>query len=126
MLVATNAPYGLNITSIGNSFTSGNNVIPALASPSSSSIGSSQFGLNLRDNSSPDIGEEPAGIGAASVNPQYNAPNLYKFVNGEAVASSTGTSDFKKFTVSYIVNVSQDQKPGIYSTTLLYNCLANF
>ena len=126
VMVATNARYGLSISANGTTLTSGNNIIPALAAPTAAATNTSQFGINLRDNSNPNVGEEPAGIGAAYVTANYNTPNLFKFSSGEAIAASTGTSDYKKFTISYMVNVGQNQSPGIYSTTLIYIGLANF
>lgn len=126
VMAATNARSGYNIYVNGKSLTSGNNVIPGLSTATASQTGVSQFGMNLRNNSNPNVGEDPAGIGAGFVHPNYNNINSFRFNDGDVIARSTGTSDFKKFTISYIVNVSPDQDPGTYSTTLTYVCLANF
>jgi hypothetical protein len=125
-MVATNARSGYNVSMYGNSLTSGSNIISPITAVTGSVVGRSQFGINLRDNSNPNVGQDPAGIGAGYVANDYNIVNNYKFLNGDVIAKSDGTSDHTKFTVSYIVNVSDTQKPGVYSTTLIYLCLANF
>ena len=126
MLAATNGVGGYNITLSGTTMTSGNNVIPGLASPTASSQGSSQFGMNLRDNSNPNIGSNVSGVGAGTPRPDYNIVNRFKFRDGEVVASSAVSTDINRFTSSYIVNISPDQAPGVYSTTLTYIAFANF
>ncbi len=125
-LVATNAASGYSITLSGATLTSGSHVIPAVAVPSSSAPGTGQFGINLRANTSPSIGSEPSGYAAGVTSAGYNTPNKFKFLNGDLLVSATGTSDFEKFTVSYITNVPTDQAAGVYTTTLTYICLANF
>lgn len=125
VLAATNAGSGYNIYVHGTTMTSGNNIIPAMLN-ATSQVGSSQFGINLRSNSSPDIGQDPTGGGTATPTTNYDLVNRFRFVSGEAVASAIGAQDYKKFTISYLVNVSKDQSPGVYSTTLTYVCVANF
>jgi hypothetical protein len=126
MLVATNAAYGAGITVSGTTLQSGNNTIPAMAAPSGHTPGVSQFGINLRSNSSPNIGEDPVGPGVAAVAAGYNTPNQYKFATGDTVASTSTTTDLRKFTVSFVTNINQNQAPGVYSTTMAFICLANF
>ena len=126
MVAATNADFGYNITVSGNSPTSGNNVIPGFNLPSSPTPGSSKFGINLKGNSNPSIGGDVSGGGIAQPTGGYEIPNKYKFVSGDTVATTADVSLENKFTVSYIVNVSPDQKPGIYTATLIYNILATF
>lgn len=126
MVAATNGEFGYSITMSGVTMTSGNNVIPNLASPTPSSAGVSQFGVNLRANSSPAVGAEPNGPGTGSVSAPYAVPNSYTFNNADIVASSAGSSDDRKYTVSYITNINSNQAPGVYATTLTFICLANF
>jgi hypothetical protein len=127
-VVATNAPYGFTVSLAGTTLTSGNNVIPALATPTGSSAGTSQFGVNLRSNTNPAIGEDPAAFGVATgtVTPDYDSPNLFKFVNGDSLVTSVTTTDNQKFTVSYIANVNSGQPAGYYATTVSFIALANF
>jgi hypothetical protein len=136
MIASTNAENGYSITVNGATLTSGSNTIPALASPTASSIGSSQFGLNLVANATPAVGvnrlQENAGaIGEATADyggadPGYAGTNLYKFVTGDSVASSVEETNKTNFTTSYIVNVEGRQAAGTYTATMTYICTATF
>jgi len=126
MLAATNAEFGLAIAAYGTTLTSGNNIIRALSGPTFSAPGNAQFGINLRDNSDPDVGQNPSGIGIASPTGDYNIPNRYLFRTGDVVATSPAATDVRKFTVSYIANVPPSQPPGVYTATLTYICSATF
>ena len=126
MVVATNAGLGFTISLAGTTLTSGNNLIPALPSPAPSAPGNSQFGLNLRANSNPSIGADPAGPGVATTAGQYGLPNQFKFTQGDAVVTSATTTDNRKFTVSYVTNVSAAQEAGVYATTITFIALADF
>lgn len=125
-VLATNAGSGLTVTISGTTLTSGNNMIPGLTPGSPSLSGASQFGINLRANTSPSIGAEPSGPGTATVRPEYNTANVFRFVTNESLVSTSTTSDNRKFTVSYMTNISDGQSPGVYATTLSFICLANF
>lgn len=125
-LVATNAASGYSVTLSGTTMVSGNNVIPGMAAPGSSAPGTSQFGINLRSNSNPSVGQNVVGAGTANPRPDYNAPNQFKFQQGDVLVGSPVPNDNRKFTVSYIVNISPNQQPGVYATTISYICLANF
>ncbi len=122
----TNDPSGFNIYALGTTMTSGNNVIPQLNSPSPSVAGTSQFGINLRANSSPSVGQDPSGTGSGTPTANYNIPNSYMFSDGDNIATSALPSDFNRMTVAYLVNVSGGQSPGIYSTTLTYMAVVQF
>ncbi|HTE57734.1 MAG TPA: hypothetical protein VK694_03235 [Verrucomicrobiae bacterium] len=126
MVVATNASFGFSIALAGTTLTSGNNFIPSLAVQAPSSPGNSQFGLNLRANTNPSIGAEPVGPGVSAPTPEYNTPNQYRFTQADNVVTSTTTTDNRKFTVSYVANVSAQQSAGIYATTITFIALANF
>lgn len=123
---ATNDPLGYNVFTLGTTMTSGTNIIPSLAGAQTSLPGVGQFGLNLRDNSSPDVGAEPFGLGTGTSLAGYGTVNQYRFQNGGAIAGSPLSTDFTRFTVSYIVNVAAGQPAGIYSTTITYMAVAAF
>ncbi len=125
LVAATNAGSGYTIYSNGTTMTSGNNTLPTMQNDTSKA-GVSQFGINLRNNTTPNIGEDTTGPGTGSVTTNYNQPNRFRFVPGETIATATQVQDYRKYTVSYVVNVAKDQAPGVYSTTLTYVCLANF
>jgi len=126
LLVATNAGNGYDISYQGTTLTSGNNIIPALTTADVSRPGVSQFGINLAGNQDPAVGQEPAGPGSGGAINGYDQTNRYKFVPNDTLARSSSTSDYKKYTVSYIANVARDQAAGVYVSTLTYVAAANF
>jgi len=126
MLAGTNADFGLAIAAYGTTMTSGNNTITALANPTVSAPGNGQFGINLRKNSDPPVGEEPSGIGIALPTSRYDIPNKYTFQSGDVVATSPDATDIRIFTASYVVNVPPSQPPGVYTATITYICTASF
>lgn len=126
MVVATNAQNGYSIEATGNTLTSGNNTIPSLSVDTPSQSGVSQFGINLRANSNPSIGADPTGPGSGVPTTNYNQPNLYKYANGDVVATNSNVEDGRKFTVSYITDISKAQPPGVYASTFTYVAMGNF
>ena len=126
VVLATNAANGYIINIAGNTMTSGNNVIPNLLSPTVSVPGTSQFGINLRANSSPSAGVDPGGGGSGSPTADYNIPNRYTYRPGDIIASFNNVENYRKYTVTFLVNVSRTQPPGIYSSTYTFTGLGNF
>lgn len=127
MAVGTNATAGFVITASGTPLAAGTNVIDSLDSPTESKKGTNQFGINLVANNDPTVGEDPEGIFANAVPaPDYSQPNKYKFVSGDAIAYSPNVSLMRKFTVSYIVNSSEDLRAGVYTTTITYLASGRF
>lgn len=124
--VATNDDAGYNAYILGTTMTSGTFVIPANNSQSPSSPGSSQFGLNLVANTNPAIGDPPSGLGTGIPSTFYDDTDLFRFQNGDLIASSILPTDFNRFTLSYLVNVSQNQSPGLYTTTMTVLGVADF
>ena len=120
LAVVTNAADGYTVQVYGTTMISGNNVISALAGNAGSRPGSPQFGINLRANSVPSVGGNPAGPGSGQPAAGYDIPNSYRFVSNDIVASSQTSDDWRKYTVSYIVNVPAGQPVGVYATTLTY------
>jgi hypothetical protein len=126
MLVATNAGQGFVVSVIGTPPTSGNNVIQAMAASDTSHPGNNQFGVNLTANNAPGVGQAPAGPGTSMPVAAYNTPNVFRFINGDTLVSTNTTSDYRKFTVSYLINRRADQPPGVYNTVILYVALATY
>lgn len=125
--VGTNATAGFVVTANGNPLTAGTNVIDGIASPSESRTGRNQFGINLVQNSELNVGHDPEGIWANAVPaPDYAQPNIFKYQSGDIIASSPNVSLIKKFTVSYVVNVSPSLKAGVYTTTINYIASGRF
>ena len=122
--MATNDPTGYIAYVFGTTLTSGNNTIPALGAPTASNPGNSQFGINLRANSSPTVGSDPQGIGSGTASGGYDNPDLFQFVNNSAIASSPIPTEFNRFTVSYIANINGSQSAGNYASTITYVAIA--
>lgn len=126
LLTATNAASGFGVTVFGQTMTSGNNIINPLDARDVSRQGVSQFGMNLVANATPSVGSNPQGTGTGTPTTNYGLPDLFKFTSGDTIATASSVDDFRKFTVSYVINITNGQPVGVYSTTLTYVCLANF
>ena len=98
--------------------TAGNRTIPALASPALSQPGVSQFGINLRQNTVPSVGANVDGIGTGVASASYNTPNVYRFNSGDTIANSPLSTEWNRYTISYLVNVADSQPAGRYASTL--------
>lgn len=147
MVASTNAGAGYSITVHGTTLTSGSNTISPIGATAAGIRGVSQFGLNLKANttatSATPVGAEVA-VASNGTNYRGQASNDYKvidnfkFVSNDSVANSAsngndsdavdtpGGSDAQIFTVSYIVNVPGSQPAGTYTTTLTYICTPTF
>jgi len=96
-------------------------VMTAPSTPTASSSGTEQFGINLVANTSPaTFGSNPAQIPNSTFSfgqaaSGYNTPNLYKYVNGDTVASSSSSSGETDYTISYIFNISSTTPGGTYT-----------
>jgi hypothetical protein len=123
---ATNDLSGYSVYVSGGTMTAGNEIIPALVTNGSSNPGTSQFGINLRSNSTPSVGAEVSGGGTAVPNAGYGTSNSFRYNDGELIAQSPLPTEYNRFTVSYIVNVSEDQAPGIYASSYTYTAIASF
>lgn len=122
----TNSITGYNIYALGTTMTSGNNILPAINPAGFAKSGTSQFGFNLRANTAPGVGQDPQGSGTAVPAAGYNTPNVFKFQNGDIVASSNTPTNFSRMTSSYVVNINSAQPPGVYATTITYLAVAQF
>jgi hypothetical protein len=139
MAASTNATNGYSITVDGTTLKSGTNEIPAMAATAAPVRGTSQFGMNLKANttgvSTVAVGTEvaPASNGTdlrGQASTDYRTVDQFKFVTGNSVAASDfntpGPTNAQIFTVSYIVNVAGSQIAGSYTTTLTYICTPTF
>lgn len=127
MAVGTNASGGFVITANGTPMAAGTHTITPLTSPTASKLGTNQFGINLVANSAPDVGRDPDGDSTNAVaSPAYAQPNKFTYHDGDVVAESPNVSLLRRFTISYIVNVSPDLPAGVYTTTITYVCSGRF
>lgn len=126
LLVATNAGNGYTLYMQGTSLTSGNDVINSLTFPTSPSTGLNQFGLNLRANILPGVGQDPTGPGNGTPTTDYNQPNKFKFISNDVIAGSPLAEDYRRYTVSYVADTTKNQPSGVYVSTITYVCVGNF
>lgn len=126
MRANTNGGGGYVITVNGTTLTSGTNSIPALSTQTASNPGTSQFGMNLRNNTTPNVGSDPMGSGIGTYNSNYGTADQFRFVDGDTVAQAAQETNSNTFTSSYIANIEPSQAAGTYSTTLTYICTATF
>ena len=126
--VATSAFNGVTVVVSGATLTSGGNTIDAIGgTAAASSAGSEQFGLNLVDNASPNIGatRSPAGSNLAPAG-AYSTADQFAFSSGNTVASSSSPIPDTVLTVSYVANISGSTAAGTYTTTLTYSVAPNY
>lgn len=128
--VGTNAGSGYTVTVNGTSPTcaacSGTPSISSIASATASVPGTEQFGLNLRANTIPSVGADPDGAGTASPASGFNTVDSFQFNNGDTVASKNTGDNFRRFTASYIANITTATAAGSYTSTLTYIATATF
>lgn len=98
----------------------GTHTLANLTSPTASSPGTEQFGINLVANTSPTtFGAVPAQIPDSSYSfgqaaTGYNTANLFKYVKGDTVAYSPKSSGETDYTISYLYNISTATPAGKY------------
>ena len=126
MQASTNAGGGYSVTVNGTTLSSGANTIPALATQTSPIIGVGQFGLNLRQNTTPAVGTDPSGAGSGTYTGIYGLANQYRFVTGDSIATAPAPTNANTYTSSYVVNIGGSQAAGVYTSTMTYICTANF
>lgn len=127
MTASTNASGGYIITVSGGSLTNGSHTITAIGgTAAASSVGTEQFGLNLKANTTPSVGANPSGGTGAAVG-QYAIANSFAFLTGDTVANSAGApSTTTTFTMSYIANIANSTNVGSYTATHTYICTGTF
>lgn len=99
-------------------------VLNGMTVAASPSPGTEQFGINLIDNSNPNIGANPSQVpdstfanGEAA--PGYSTLNQFKYVVGDTIARSPAVAGNPaagqtNYTVSYIANIAPLTEAGLY------------
>lgn len=91
-----------------------------LSSPTASSPGTEQFGINLVANTSPtNFGAAPIQVpdgtfSYGTVASGYNTANLFKYIKGDTIAQSSRSTGETDYTVSYLFNISNVTAAGEY------------
>ncbi len=105
---------GYTLQVIGDPPKYGGHMISALSTPTSSTPGTEQFGINVVANSSPNVGANPTHLDA--ILSGYNTPNKFKYASGDTVAKAVKSSGQDNYTISMIVNISNATPAGHYSS----------
>jgi hypothetical protein len=112
----------------------GHHTLTALGSPSSSSPGTEQFGINLvANNLSPvgPFGAAPSQVPDATFSfgaptTDYATTNSFKYVENDIIAQSLSSSGVTQYTISAIANANKNTLAGFYSTDLFVNVVPTF
>lgn len=94
--------------------------LTTLSTPTASSPGTEQFGINLVANTSPvTFGANPVQIpdntfSFGTVASGYGTANLFKYVKDDIVAQSSRSTGETDFTISYLYNISNVTPAGEY------------
>lgn len=112
--------YGYIVQVIGNPPSNGAYTLAGMTSPAGSQTGVEQFGINLKNNSSPDIGAEPQQVpdgtfSSGSAASGYNTADSFKYVSGNTIAQASQSSGRTDYTMSYIANISINTPGGSYA-----------
>lgn len=98
----------------------GNHSLYTPSTPTESTMGTEQFGMNAVANTQPSVGANPVQVPSSAMSfgkaaLGYDTPNLFKYVSGDTVMRSDSESGQTDFTVTMIVNVSELTPAGHYS-----------
>jgi hypothetical protein len=103
------------MTSGANSHT-----LSAMSTSTTSNVGSEQFGVNLRANTSPSIGADVQqlpdtsfGFGVPATG--YGTLNNFKYVDNDVIASSPKSSGTTLYTLAMIANITTSTPAGSYT-----------
>lgn len=129
---ATNGVGGYAVTYSGTTLTSGGNTITAMGTQSpngaatTSSTNTEQFGMNLRDNATPNIGTDLSGSGTGTYGTNYGTVDNFRHFTGDTIATASGATNSNTFTISYIANIGGASESGTYTTVMTFVCTATF
>ena len=89
------------------------------STPIASVPGIEQFGINLADNSIPDVGKAPVQVPAGTTFGQaaegYSTPDLFKYVEDDTIAQGVAKAGRTDYTITMIINISNTTPAGKYS-----------
>jgi hypothetical protein len=97
----------------------GGHALNSLSTPTVSTPGTEQFGINLVQNTSPAVGAPPQQIPDVSfsfgqVSTNYGQQNKFEFVPNSTIAYSNSSTGETQYTLSVIENISQYTPGGVY------------
>ncbi len=113
--------HGYVVQIAGTAPKNGAHEIMPMAAGGASSPGTEQFGLNLRDNTAPNIGANPVqqpdgtfSFGTYATG--YGTVDSFRYVDGAVIAESASSSGYTDYTISYIMNIAGITPGGTYTT----------
>lgn len=117
--VRTYLSGGYTLQIVGDAPKYGTHELNTSSTAASSQPGTEQFGINLAKNTIPDVGAIPVQVPSdqtsfGEAETAYSVPNMFKYVNGDIVAKSLTESGRTDYTVSMIVNISNNTPAGHY------------
>ena len=117
--VKNNLSEGYIVQIIGAAPKFGQHSLHTTTTPAPSKPGVEQFGINVVANTTPIVGAAPAQVPGGQgifgdAADGYNTANMFKYVSGDIVARSTQSSGRTDYTVSMVVNISNNTPPGRY------------
>lgn len=123
--------YGYNVTILGNTPSNGSHNLAAMGSTAPSAIGTEQFGMNLRDNATPNVGADAVQVPSGSFSfgtptANYNTVDNFRYVAGENIATAPKSSGQTDYTASYIINTSTTTPGGQYSGSQTILCTGTY
>jgi hypothetical protein len=123
--------YGYVVNIVGDPPATGTYTLRGLDPAEESNPGTEQFGINLADNTAPDIGASPVQVpdsdfSSGAATDSYDDPDWFRYVAGEAIASANKSSGQTDYTISYLVNVSSDTGGGEYSGQQTIVCTGTY
>ncbi|MEJ0073194.1 MAG: hypothetical protein WDN27_03910 [Candidatus Saccharibacteria bacterium] len=113
--------YGYGVYTIGAPPSMGSHALTGMPSTTASQVGTEQFGINLKANTSPiTFGANPVQVPSGSFSSGaatsgYNSANNFRYVSGEQIAGAAKSSGETDYTISYIINTSITTPGGTYT-----------
>ncbi len=112
---------GYTLQIVGNAPRYNNHTLKTPSSPTASAPGTEQFGINLADNSTPNVGASPVQVPSSQmsfgvVEDDYKTPNLFKYKSGDVVARSLSESGQTDYTISMIINIANSTPAGHFTS----------
>lgn len=132
--------YGYIVQIVGTPPTNGTHQIAPMTSPSTSTHGIEQFGINVVKNtnfcgSGCDVGADPdyGQFGATSAGPIINLPStnygtsgIFEYNSGDTIVKAPKSSGEIIYTITYIVNVSGLTAGGKYTSDQTLICTGTY
>lgn len=98
--------------------------------PTASSPGTEQYGMNLAANTGFGTAPSGSGCGSTTTDTDYDTANEYAYEthasNFATLVTTAGPSNTCTFTVSHIVNIGGATEAGLYSNTEKYRIVATY